>query len=549
MNIRHYTRSNLISRLGLTMSPTASNSVSYEGWSREKLIERLTLLECGMLTSPPAVEPATSVCCSKEPIKPFKKFEFARHSRRKIALKFCYSGWEYGGLAFQLGPTPLLAVENILFDALAKARLVEKDTGFDGCGWEKCGRTDRGVSAAGQVVSLWIRSALPSQQQVAEVLSTEKIDSSKGADLKIKTQEGDCNPLEENFGSLDIAGASHSNSIPTSTKTPSGSHHEHDYVAILNRLLPDTIRIIAWSPVSTTFSARFSCKYRHYKYFFSPLNLDVTQMQNAASRMIGNHDFRNLCKLDTQKQITSFKRTVFDSSIDPLDDGSYVFNLVGNAFLYHQVRHIMAVLFLVGSGLESPSVITDLMNVEEGLEPLRIEDLPTKQKYAVVDRKPEYQMVDPLPLMLWECGYDEADLDWRSTGRLDDGNKDANGGELYNQLQAIHSRSQVFSILNQHFLEAAAKHHPKPVSPLPLKDDEKRLWENSKQAINIPLGGGSFRRSLKYVPLLERGRLDTVEVMNERWRLGKGMRKEERRGSNKPIKIKTIQIHEEERAL
>ena len=535
------------------MSPAAtpsSNSVSYEGWSREKLIERLTLLESGMSTSHAAVEPAKPITsCSKEQptttTKPFKKFEFARHSRRKIALKFCYSGWEYCGLAFQMGPAPLPAVENVLFDALAKARLVDKDAGFDGCGWEKCGRTDRGVSAAGQVVSLWIRSALPSQEvEVAGVSSMEKIDSSKGDDLKIKSQEeGENNDMseEDDFGSLlDIAGAPHTNSIPKSKTTKSSeSRHEHDYVAILNRLLPDTIRIIAWSPVSTTFSARFSCKYRHYKYFFSPLNLDVTQMQNAASRMIGNHDFRNLCKLDTQKQITSFKRTVFNASIDPLEDGTYVFNLVGNAFLYHQVRHIMAVLFLVGSGLESPSVITDLMNVEEGLEPPRIEDLPTKRKYAMVDRKPEYQMVDPLPLMLWECGYDEADLDWRTTGKPDDDNnkEDASGGELYNQLQAIQMRSQVFSTLNHHFLEAAAMHHPKPVSPLPLKDDDsKMLSENGKPAINIPLGGGTFRRSLKYVPLLERGRLDTVEVMNERWRLGKGMRREERRGGNNPIK-------------
>ena len=546
MSIRHIcTRSNILSRLGLTMSPANSNSVSYEGWSREKLIERLTQLESRMLTSP-AVEPAPVTSCSIETTKPFKKFEFARHSRRKIALKFCYSGWEYGGLAFQMGPTPLLAVENVLFNALAKARLVEKDAGFDGCGWEKCGRTDRGVSAAGQVVSLWIRSALPSQEEEIAKVSTEKIDSSKGADSKIKTQEEENNDTLEvdDFGSLDIAGASHTNSIPKSTKK-SSSHHEHDYVAILNRLLPDTIRIIAWSPVSTTFSARFSCKYRHYKYFFSPLNLDVTQMQNAASRMIGDHDFRNLCKLDTQKQITSFKRVVFNASIDPLDDGTYVFNLVGNAFLYHQVRHIMAVLFLVGSGLESSSVVTDLMNVEEGLEPPRIEDLPTKQKYAVVDRKPEYQMVDPLPLMLWECGYDEAELAWRTTGRPDVDNKDIeggglanNGGELYHQLQAIQTRSQVFCTLNHHFLKAAAKYHPKPISPLPLKDDgvgnSKILWENSKQAINIPLGGGTFKRSLKYVPLLERGRLDTVEVMNERWRLGKGMRREERKGVQQP---------------
>ena len=126
--------------------------------------------------------------------------------------------------------------------------MVEKDAGFDGCGWEKCGRTDRGVSAAGQVVSLWIRSALLPSQEVVEVSSTEKIDSTEGADSKVNTQEEDNNDTleeEDDLGSLDIAGTSHTNSIPKSTKKSSSSsrhsRHEHDYVAILNRLLPETI--------------------------------------------------------------------------------------------------------------------------------------------------------------------------------------------------------------------------------------------------------------------------------------------------------------------
>ncbi|KAM6493165.1 hypothetical protein JOM56_011299, partial [Amanita muscaria] len=59
------------------------------------------------------------------------------------------------------------------------------------------------------------------------------------------------------------------------------------YVSILNRLLPCTIRVLAWSPVSPNFSARFSCQYRHCKYFL--LDIDL-----AASRLIGEHGFRNL---------------------------------------------------------------------------------------------------------------------------------------------------------------------------------------------------------------------------------------------------------------
>lgn len=76
---------------------------------------------------------------------------------------------------------PLLMVEDVLFEAFVKARLVD-ETGV----WivvEKRGRTDRGVqvSAAGQAISLWVRSALPellpktSLSLSEEELSTENV--------------------------------------------------------------------------------------------------------------------------------------------------------------------------------------------------------------------------------------------------------------------------------------------------------------------------------------------------------------------------------------
>ena len=51
--------------------------------------------------------------------------------------------------------------------------------------------------------------------------------------------------------------------------------------------------------------------------------------------------------------------------------------------------------------------------------------------------------------------------------------------------------------------------------------------------LNIPLGGGNARRtrSSLYVPLLKRKRLEHVDVVNERWRLGKGERKAQRKAS------------------
>ncbi|TFK37593.1 pseudouridine synthase [Crucibulum laeve] len=438
-----------------------SPSDSYETWTREQLIDRLKLLERPK-TRPPSP-------------KPIKDFHFGSHRRRKIALKFCYSGWEYNGLAFQTKPTPLPTVEGVIFDTLAKSRLIDKEAGFEGCGWEKCGRTDRGVSAGGQVISLWVRSALS----------------------------------------------------PEDLAKTSKPRSEHDYLTILNRLLPPTIRILAWSPVSPTFSARFSCTYRHYKYFFSPHGLNIPHMQDAASRLLGEHDFRNLCKLDAQKQITMFNRKVFRADIEPLEGfedgrGLHVFNLIGTAFLYHQVRHIMAILLLVGTGLEDPSVVTSLLNVTEGEQAQKEGD----KILDVVDRKPVYQMADALPLMLWECGYPEREVDWRTIERLDDPSA-VTSSELYHQLHSIHERSQIYTALNQHFLAAASKHHAIPPKLFPLPEGNKDTLMGA--TMNIPLGGGTHKRMTKYTDILRRERLDTVDVMNERWRLGKGLRKEERK--------------------
>ncbi|EKM76207.1 hypothetical protein AGABI1DRAFT_108952 [Agaricus bisporus var. burnettii JB137-S8] len=544
---------------------TNQRSADYSAWSREQLIERLIALEGPKLVkeSRPSVSPASVIPVPPRKHNenqntippptniirpPSKEFNFSNHPKRKIALKFCYSGWEYGGLAYQTGPTQLPTVEAVLFEAFAKARLIDRDGGMEGCGWEKCGRTDKGVSAAGQVISLWLRSAVGSVE--------EEQGKGKGTEIGLvnPVEEGSTNQhqdsgvpglSEEDFGTLDLSELGSPIAATTILQDSSSkSRHELDYVGILNRLLPPTIRILAWAPVAENFSARFSCKYRHYKYFFSSHLLDISAMREAATHLIGEHDFRNLCKVDAQKQITMFRRNILRADIEPVvdpsgnnDEAMFVFNLVGSAFLYHQVRHIMAILFLVGTGLEEPSLVTKLMNAFDGAENRDLAICETRLE--VLDRKPEYQMADALPLMLWDCAYAEEDVKWR-TGTLEPSAQDHNhdtdehsrrcglGTEsnLYLQLHSIWNRSRIYNVLDGHFLRAAEAHHRPPTSPLPLITGTSL---NDPSSLNYPLGGGTYKRVQKYVPVLTRNRLDTVEMINERWRNGKGSRKAEKR--------------------
>lgn len=182
-----------------------------------------------------------------------------RCHKRHILLKFYYLGWDYHGFTVQQDNTD--TIEHHIFAALLKSCCIESR---ESANYHRCGRTDKGVSSFSQVISLDVRSILKPEKQ--DTLSDE---------------------------------------LP--------------YCKILNRLLPSDIRCIAWYPVSSSFSARFDCKYRRYKYFFPRGNLDIDAMDKAAKYVIGNHDFRNFCKMDVANGVTKFKRTVIDARVSVSD--------------------------------------------------------------------------------------------------------------------------------------------------------------------------------------------------------------------------------------
>jgi tRNA pseudouridine38/39 synthase len=295
----------------------------------------------------------------------------ANAPKRHVALLFSYEGWAYSGLAYQPKGvyTPLPTVEGTLLAALEKARLIEpidEGEGF-GCGFERCGRTDAGVSSSAQVVNLWVRSDLDDPMLLrGRELDPDSVEGRRHARSR--------SPSRERARSDSEASTSSSPQRPPKARTDV----EIPYVTLLNKHLPPSIRIHAWSPVSATFSSRYSCIWRHYKYFFSTspahallatrfdfgaaykaaglypehaspdwkdrlarvnwhgLELDVELMKDAVRRLVGEHDFRNFCKVDPPKQLPIHVRTVISATIDPLEgegDDMFVLNLRGGAFV------------------------------------------------------------------------------------------------------------------------------------------------------------------------------------------------------------------------
>lgn len=69
-----------------------------------------------------------------------------RYNTRHIALKILYLGWDYQGFAAQEDTDK--TIETALFEALLKTKLIESR---ETSNYHRCGRTDKGVSAFGQV--------------------------------------------------------------------------------------------------------------------------------------------------------------------------------------------------------------------------------------------------------------------------------------------------------------------------------------------------------------------------------------------------------------
>ncbi|KAF3422522.1 hypothetical protein E2986_04841 [Frieseomelitta varia] len=265
-----------------------------------------------------------------------KPFDFSKCSKRHILLKFYYLGWDYNGFVVQESIDN--TIEEHLFEALIKSCCIESR---ETSNYHRCGRTDKGVSSFSQVISIDLRSKLNPEDQYK---------------------------LED----------------------------ELPYCKILNRLLPSNIRCIAWCPIPSDFSARFNCKFRTYKYFFPRGKLDINLMDKAVKYTIGEHDFRNICKMDVANGVINYLRKVINAEVcmyrrDFRNVSGYdVCQLIitSQAFLWHQIRCLMGVLFLIGQGKEEPEIILELLNIE---------------KYP---KKPQYNLAHEIPLNLWYCEYD-----------------------------------------------------------------------------------------------------------------------------------------------
>ena len=137
----------------------------------------------------------------------------------------------------------------------------------------------------------------------------------------------------------------------------------HGLLRILNDLLPCDVRIIGGREIPDDVHARFSASLKTYRYqiwnaeiadvFLASTHahvragLDSARMNEAASRLIGEHDFRAYTVADPE--VRSTVRTLHRAAVARQGDAIRI-EVTADGFLRYMVRRIAGQLIEIGRG-------------------------------------------------------------------------------------------------------------------------------------------------------------------------------------------------------
>lgn len=223
---------------------------------------------------------------------------------KRVMLTVSYDGTNYHG--WQLQPN-VITVESVLNEKLSE--LFHEEIKVIGAS-----RTDTGVHALGNIAVFDTQARMPAEK-VSYALNQRLPE-----DIRIqKSQEVplDFHPRHQN------------------------SRKTYEY-KILNREFPQPI-------------------YRLYAHF-TYVPLDVERMQRAADVLVGEHDFKSFCSVNTVAETTI--RTIYDLNVEK--QGEFIIiRVTGSGFLYNMVRIIAGTLMEVGRGNLEPEDMDEILKARD----------------------------------------------------------------------------------------------------------------------------------------------------------------------------------------
>ncbi|MCD6579869.1 tRNA pseudouridine(38-40) synthase TruA [bacterium] len=228
-------------------------------------------------------------------------------SLNNYLLKVAYDGSKYYGWAIQPDRISVQGSFKEIFDGMFA----------NDYSWSVAGRTDRGVHAMNQIVSVSI-------------------------------------PIDFN---------------------------EERFASVLNRKLPDSIYIKSVVRTNEYYDIRRKAKQREYRYFFNDVSsfspfianyryflnfekMNFDKIQKAIPLFLGTRRFFNFSS--SKKKVVNYERTVTRFKLSLKNKTGY-FTIAANSFLYNMVRRIIGTLFLLGHGKIELPFIEELLNSKENM--------------------------------------------------------------------------------------------------------------------------------------------------------------------------------------
>ena len=146
----------------------------------------------------------------------------------------------------------------------------------------------------------------------------------------------------------------------------------------LNQRLPEDIVITRSEEAAPDFHPRYCDCTKTYEYhiintripeptkrltnYFVSYELNLDHMREAASYLIGEHDFVSFCNVRTDVENTV--RTI--TALDILQNGNEItIRITGNGFLYNMVRIIVGTLIRVGRGFYGPEKVKEILEAKD----------------------------------------------------------------------------------------------------------------------------------------------------------------------------------------
>jgi tRNA pseudouridine38-40 synthase len=165
----------------------------------------------------------------------------------------------------------------------------------------------------------------------------------------------------------------------------------------LNGMMAQEVVVEAVQEVDSGFSARFSARWREYRYLVRnqpladpltrhicwhvPESLDMASMNDAAKRLVGEHDFASFCRA---RAGGSMIRRVLSAGWNR-EDPMTTFTISANAFCHQMVRSIVGLMIDVGKGRRRADGVEAILSAR--------------------DRSKASNMAPPHGLILWQVGY------------------------------------------------------------------------------------------------------------------------------------------------